>query len=301
MATKDTVVAVVGATGNTGRRIVEGLLAKGVSVTAIGRNESRLKRLVDLGARAAVADVEDKKSISQAVAGATAVYALTPPNFVTDDFLAYQMRAGKAIADALEENHIRYVVHLSSVGADLERGNGPVRGLHFQELRLNDLDANVLHLRPAFFMENNLSNIGTIKNLGIFGTPLRSDTKLPMIATQDIASAAVQRLLKLEFQGKQVQNLLGTRDYTGKEMASILGKAIDRPELKYVQFSYEEAEKGLVDAGVRQDMARLYVEMYRGFNEGLIKPSKPRDAASTTPTTFEEFASTIFAPAYSRS
>jgi len=212
--------------------------------------------------------------------------------------VAFQNQAGKVIADALRANHIRYVVHLSSIGAELERGNGPVRGLHYQEERLNELDANVVHLRPTFFMENHLGSIPVIKAMGVLGTPLRPDVPIPVIASQDIAAVAANLLTRLEFSGKSIRDLLGARDYTMVETTAILAKAIGRPEVKYVQFDYEAAQTGLVGAGLKPDMARLYVELYRGFNEGHVRPGRPRDAASTTPTTLDEFARTVFAPAY---
>ena len=51
---------------------------------------------------------------------------------------------------------IPYVLHLSSVGAELESGNGPVAGLHVIEELLKGVDADVTNLRPSYFMENTM-------------------------------------------------------------------------------------------------------------------------------------------------
>ena len=116
-----------------------------------------------------------------------------------------------------------------------------------------------------------------------------------MIATRDIAGFAAERLLKKDFSGTQVKDLLGQRDLSLKEAAEIIGKKIDKPGLKYVQFSYEDTEKALVDMGFSPDVAGLFNEMSKAINEGLV--NVPRTRENTTKTTFEEFA-LMFAKAF---
>ncbi len=83
-----------------------------------------------------------------------------------------------------------------------------------------------------------------------------------------------------------------------QEATQIIGRAIARPEVKYVQLSYADAEKGLVGVGLSPDLARLFVEMYRSFNEGVFRPTEPRTSWNTTPTSLEQFAREVLAPAY---
>jgi uncharacterized protein YbjT (DUF2867 family) len=61
--------------------------------------------------------------------------------------------------------------------------------------------------------------------------PIRADVPLAMIATRDIGAAAVEALLRLDFQGRQTQELLGPRDVTYTEAAKIIGTAIGKPDL----------------------------------------------------------------------
>jgi len=68
-----------------------------------------------------------------------------------------------------------------------------------------------------------------------------------------------------------------------------------KPELAYVQFPYEAFGAALEQAGLSKDLARLYVEMSRGFNDGIVKPVGGRTPASTTPTPFEAFAGELAA------
>jgi hypothetical protein len=72
------------------------------------------------------------------------------------------------------------------------------------------------------------------------------------------------------------------------EVTRVLGEKIGKPDLQYVQFSYDDQAKALVQAGLSESFARLYVEMTRAFNDGTIKPVRTRE--NTTPTGFEDFA-----------
>lgn len=287
---------ITGATGNTGNEIARKLLQSGKKVCGIARDKNRLKSLEAQGAEIRQGSLDDSKFLANTFEGATAVYAMIPTDQRAEDLFAYMNRIGESIYKALRQSKVPNVVNLSSIGAALPSGTGPISGLHHQEQRLNQLEANVLHLRPTFFMENFLVDIPVIREMGIMGSPARPDVILPMIATKDIGDAAADRLNRLNFKGKTVLDLLGPRDVAFAEAAKILGAAIGKPDLPYVQFSYEDAEKGMVQGGLSADIAEKYVEMYRSFNDGVIKPI-PRKPENITPTTIEQFAK-IFADAY---
>lgn len=287
---------ITGATGHTGSEIAHKLLQSGKKVRAIGRDKNRLKSLETQGAEIRQGSLDDSKFLANTFEGATAVYAMIPPDQSAEDLFAYMNRIGESIYKALRQSKVPNVVNLSSIGADLPSGTGPISGLHHQEQRLNQLEANVLHLRPTFFMENFLVDIPMIREMGIMGSPAKPDVILPMIATQDIGDVAADRLNRLDFKGKKILDLLGPRDVGFAEAARILGAAIEKPDLPYVQFSYEDAEKGMVQGGLSADTAKKYVEMYQSFNDGVIKPM-PRKPENITPTTIEQFAK-IFAGAY---
>jgi uncharacterized protein YbjT (DUF2867 family) len=136
--------------------------------------------------------------------------------------------------------------------------------------------------------------------MGIYGSPMRADLALPMIATRDIGAAAAAALLEGSMRRVSAQELLGPRDYTMAEAAAILGRAIGRPDLAYAQFPYADAERALLGMGMSPDWARTMIEMYRGFNDGIVVPAEARSARNTTPTTLEEFAK-LFAAAFAAS
>ncbi len=148
---------------------------------------------------------------------------------------------------------------------------------------------NVLHLRPAYFMENLAFTLEPIRSMGIVGSPLRSDVVLPMVATKDIAAAAARRLLALDFTGSAFQELQGERDLTMAEVTFAVAAATGK-DLKYVQFPYAAAEAAMVGAGLSADTAAQMVEMYKGFNDGQLRAVTKRAGASTTGTSIEAFA-----------
>ena len=282
-------IAVTGATGNIGSKITADLLSRGQSVRCIARTAEKLKTFAAKGAESAAISLEDTAALTNALTGVDAVFAMIPPHYQALDFRGYQNAVGASIAAAVETSGVKYVVNLSSQGAHLFDKTGLIKGLHDQEERLNKLKGiNILHLRPTYFMENLLANIDMIKQMNIMGSAIQGDMKMPMIATQDIADFAAQRLMNKDFSGMPVKDLLGQRDLSLNEAAEIIGRKIDMPGLRYVQFSYEDTEKALVDMGFSADVAGLFIEMSKAFNEGLI--DTPRTRENTTETPFEDFA-----------
>ena len=290
---------ILGATGHTGSIITTSLLLKGEKVRVVGRDASRLERFVRKGAEAFAANVSDAAALTEAFTGARAAYLLLPPNMTSQDYRADQERESDAIAQAVKESGLRYAVHLSSFGAHVPEGTGPIAGLHSSEQKLNALGGlNVLHLRAGYFMENNLAAIGMIHDMGIFGHALLPDLKMPMIATRDIGDYSAQRILKLDFSGKQTRELLGERDLSMNEATAIIARGIGKPDLRYVQFPYDQVQQVLMQMGIPPKTAGQFIEMYKAINEGVVAAQEPRSPENTTPTSFEKFVQDVFVPAY---
>jgi len=290
---------VCGATGNIGSRIAEVLLAAGEPVRVIGRERVRLGPLAAKGAEPWPGDIGDTAFLEKAFSGARGAFILLPPKYDVPDFREYQNRLGASLVTALAKARVPRIVALSSIGAHLTEGAGPILGLHDLESRLSALkDAEVVCLRPAYFMENLLWSIPLVRNQGINGSPIRPDVPLPMIATVDIADVAALQFVEGIFHGHTVRYLLGPRDLTMSEATRILGEAIGKPGLQYVQFPEEEARKAMTGAGMSESVLDAMLEMQRGFNAGIVRPTRVRSAESTTPTTLESFSKSSFAHAY---
>jgi uncharacterized protein YbjT (DUF2867 family) len=289
--------AISGATGNTGSVIATRLLARGKKVRVIGRDARRLGDFVRKGAEAFVADVTDAEALTKAFTGAEAVYAMIPPNLGTSDTSAYQERVSDAMAAAITKAGVGHVALLSSVGADKPQKTGPVVGLHNFEQKLDRIAGlNALYVRAGYFMQNTLAQIGVIQNFGLLGGPLRADLPVAMIAARDIGEWTAEELLRLDFSGKQSRELLGQRDLTYKEVASVIGQAIGRPTLSYSQFPPALVKPALLQAGMSSNMSDLILEMSEALNSGYMAPLEARSARNTTPTTFEAFVAEEFVP-----
>jgi uncharacterized protein YbjT (DUF2867 family) len=290
---------ITGATGNTGSVVVEKLLARGEKVRAIGRNKEKLAKLAALGAEIATGDATDAGFLTRAFEGARAVYFMVPPNPTSDDYRGFQREIIEAGATAIEKAKVRYVVALSSYGADKEAGSGPVSGLHGLETHFAKIPGlNVLFLRPGYFMENLLGQIGAIQHFGMMASPVGPEIALPAIATKDIGEAAAEHLLKLDFSGQETKELQGQRDITYAEVATVIGKAIGKPELKYMQMPGNEFVGVITGMGLSRNFGELIVEMSDAINDGRMKALEARTAANTTPTAIETFVNEVFVPAF---
>jgi uncharacterized protein YbjT (DUF2867 family) len=286
---------ILGASGNTGSIIANVLLSKGEKVRVVGRDVARLQPFVRKGAEAFAADMTDATALTRAFSDARAAYLMLPPLHSREE----QERQSDAIAKAVKGSGLRYVVHLSSYGAHVPQGTGPVTGLHSSEQKLNAIsDLNVLHLRAAYFMENNLAAIDMIRGMGLFGHALLPNLKMPMIATRDAGDYAVQRLLDLDISGRETRELLGERDLSMTEVTAAIARGIVKPDLHYEQFSYDQVRQVLVQAGFSPKKAGVYIEMFEAINAGLLAAREPRSAKNSTPTTFERFVQDVFVPAY---
>jgi len=286
---------ILGASGNTGSIIANFLLAKGKKVRVVGRDAGRLQRFVQKGAEAFTAEMSDAAALTKAFSGAQAAYLMLPPITTRED----QEREGDAIARAAKESALQYALNLSSYGGQVPKGTGPVEGLHSTEEKLKAVSGvNLLTVRAAYYMENNLAAIEMIRDLGIFGHALLPDLKMPMIVTSDVGDYAAQRLLDLDFSGKQTRDLLGERDLTMTEVTAAIARGIGKPDLRYVQVPYDQMQQALTQKGFSPKKATVYIEMFKAINDGVLAPVEPRSAENTTPTSFEKFVQDVFAPAY---
>jgi len=257
-----------GGAGNTARPIAERLAAAGHEVTVITRNPAHAKSFRADGIRTAAGSVEDLSFLTRTFAGADAVYTMIPPNFSASPWKQWIASIGRNYAAAVKEAGVKKVVNLSSIGAHLPEGCGPVSGLYFAEQALNELTGvDVMHLRPGFFYLNFLGNIELIKNNDIIGANYGTERKIFMSHTNDIAEAAGNFLLDLTFNGKNIQYVVSD-ERTPAEIATVLGSAIGKDQLPWVDFSDHQLLGGLVAAGLPEEVSKNYVEMGAAMRSG---------------------------------
>lgn len=291
---------VCGATGRVGSLVVRHLLELGIEVRAVGRRGPKLEALEALGARRCAGSLTDPAFLADAFAGARAAFVMTPVDTSAADVNGLQDAVIDASVSAVARSAIEHVVLLSSWGAELTEPVGGIIACHRFEQALAAMGRNVISLRPVWFLDNFLWSIPLVQMAGFNGSPVDGRVRFPMIAARDIAPVAAEYLSSLEFSGWSVRYLQGAADYTLTEVTKALGSAIGKPELPYVAMPEAAYRRGLLGAGLTADAAQLALEITRAIEAGVVQ-APPRSPASTTPTTIEQFAAEVFAPAYHRS
>lgn len=288
---------VTGATGRTGRVVVDELRGAGRAVRAIGRSQQGLAPLEADGAEAFVAEPTDRAALTEAFRGAEAVYVMVQPNYIADspDFPAHQRAIVDAMTAALSSAGVGRVVTLSSWGADKPAGTGPVVGLHHLEQHINTLDAVVTHLRAGYFMENLRGQVESILRDGVVAAPFDPDIAMPFIATADVGQAAARSLLT-PTSVSGILELQGQRDLSMAEVTEAIGVVADLPQLRYVQQSIEEFADTQRRAGVSANVTGLMVEVVHAINSRHTVTLQPRSPRTTTPTSIETFVAETLVP-----
>ena len=285
------IFAVLGATGNVGQILTEELLENGHTVRAQGRDPQKLSMLKNEGADAIQANLDEPEGIVAAFEGCDGAFVMIPPAFSAENYMNFQDEAGEIIKEVIVRSGVRKVVNLSSIGAQHARGTGPVAGLHSQEQRLNALPGvDVIHIRASYFMQNFAFSIPSIRKHGTVISSINGNQPIWMISTDDIGMKAAEYLEDLSFKDKSTFEFVGPRQISHIEASCILGQVLARPELKYVQISYRDEQKSLINAGMSPASAALFVELHQGINEGLFTTTQPISDEHKGSIPFESFA-----------
>ncbi len=290
-------IAITTPTGHVGSAVADFLSDFGgdISVNLLARRPDGLAKFVQRGARMLIGALDDADFLVKATEDVDALFWVTPPGYGSDDVHAFQKRLGKAAAKAVRANHVPRVVNLSSIGAQVPSGIGPISGLHDVEKLLDDAADNVTHLRPGFFFENLLWQADSIKKWGRFSLPVAGWLRFPMIATRDIGRVAAQRLTDEQWTGHSFRELQGPADLSYDEAAGILSKALGR-KVVYARCDPQEMRQYLLDNAISENAADLMLEIYDARETGRLRPIQPRSEETTTPTTLLEFVHDVVLP-----
>ncbi|WP_379963596.1 NAD(P)H-binding protein [Epilithonimonas sp. UC225_85] len=262
-------ITISGSLGNIGKPLATKLISSGHEVTIISSNKDRIKAIETLGAKAAIGSVNDSDFLSEAFAGADAVFAMTPPNMGGSNIITNTTNAGKAFSTAIKKAAVKRVVMLSSIGAELPYGNGPVAGLHNIEKIYETLEEiSLTYLRAGIFFTNLYNDISMIKSAGIIGSNYQSTAQIPFSHPEDIAGAAVEELERTTL-GSNIHYIISDVRTPG-DVAQILGQEIGKPELPWIEFTDEQALYGMQQAGLPDEIAELYVEMGSSIRNGNL-------------------------------
>lgn len=272
---------IAGVTGHVGSVVATELLAKQQKLKVLVRDPKKGAEWSRRGAEVAVGTLEDRAFLGGALRGASGFFTLLPPNFAASDFFAHQRQTSDAIAGAVQDAAVPHVVLLSSVGADLPAGTGPIKGLHYLENELRATGTVLTAIRAGYFQENLGGAVVPAKQQGIFlNFGPSADHPMPMIATKDIGMLAARSLLNKP-RASEVIDLHGPA-YSQRQLAERLGAALGKP-LELVDVPAAECVPTLMQGGFPRPVAETFAEMYRAFAAGIVKPCGDRSVAGETP------------------
>lgn len=262
-------IILTGSLGNISRPLAINLIAQGNQVTVVSSNNEKSAEIISLGATPAIGSVSDEDFLTSTFSTADLVYLMVPNDFSTSDLKGHIREIGQHYVNAIQKANVKKVVLLSSIGAHLDEGTGPIAGLAAVEKLFRKLTAiDILFLRPAYFYNNLYTNIDMIKHMGIIGANYGADQQMVMVDPQDIATIAAEKI-NAGFSGLQTVYIASDKRSL-KEVAEQLGKAIGKPELPWVAFEDSQSFDGMVQAGLPEEIAKNYVEMGTAIRSAVL-------------------------------
>jgi uncharacterized protein YbjT (DUF2867 family) len=216
-------ILVTGATGTVGRQVIEQLVRRGADVRALVRDPSK----ADFPAGVAVAqgDLLDVDSLRNAVSGVSTLFLLNA--VVPDEFTQALVALGVA-----REAGIKRIVYLSVIHSDLYVNVPHFAGKFGIERMIERMGFTATILRPAYFMNNDLTIKEVVLGHGVY--PMQIGSKgLAMIDARDIGEIAAIELMRREQAAEPLPlerfNLVGPDTLTGSDVAAIWTKILGRP------------------------------------------------------------------------
>ena len=272
--------AVAGVTGHTGGVVAETLQAEGQPLRVIVRDEKKVATWKDRGAEVAVAAVDDEAALTRALSGTKGAYVLLPPDAVTTDFFGSRARIIDAIARAAVNARLPHLVLLSSIGAHLPKGHGPIGALYQAERRFETLGIGTTFVRASYFLENYGAGLPAAKNDGVLPSFLPANLTHAVVTTPDIGRTAAQALLDGP-RGRRVVELSGPADVTPADVAAALTELLGRT-VHVVEAPLDAVVPTFTSFGMSQQMAELYREMYASFIGGITWEGKGERVRGST-------------------
>jgi uncharacterized protein YbjT (DUF2867 family) len=267
---------VAGVTGKTGAVVARALLAAKKKVRVLVRDARKAAAWTDAGAEVRVVPTLDAEAaLASALEGADGAYLLSPPDLQTETFLADRRKTVDAIAGAVEKSKVPHVVFLSSIGAQMPSGTGPILSVRYAEERLAETSAKLTFVRAATFLENWAAVAGATK-AGKLPTFVPRAMTYPMVATQDIGAVAAKALLEgpsVTSAKIDVIELAGTRDLSANDVAEIFGKLLGR-DVAVEEAPLDAVVPMFTSLGLSKNIGNLYRDMYEGVANGTVRWEK---------------------------
>ena len=257
-------IIITGSLGHIGLPLAKELVQKGHQLTVVSSKPEKQAAIEALGATAAIGGIQDADFLTTTFTGADAVYTMivagnySDPNF---DLMAEGGKLANNYAQAIRRSGVKRVVHLSSIGAHMDKGNGILASYYNIEQILGTLppDIAITFMRPVGFYYNLYAFVPLIKARGVMASNYGENDKEPWVSPIDIAAAVAEEIVK-PFEGRNIR-YVASDELTGNQVAGILGAAIGKPELKWTIIPDEQQLNGMIAAGMNPAIAAGLVEM----------------------------------------
>jgi uncharacterized protein YbjT (DUF2867 family) len=282
-------IAIAAASGNIGRRTAEKVVRAGAETILLSRRPEQFADLVAQGAIVKSISSDDAPGLIAATKDVDALFWLTPPKLDVSSLSDWYTQTAMAGARAVRENGIDRVVNISAIGAGAKPNLGTVSFTGDVEAIFNQTGANIVHLRPGYFMENFLTQVESIRQANIVSFPYASDHDIPWISTDDIGDEAAKYLLDDRWAGQWTRNLMGAENLTPLGTTAILSQVLDRP-IEYVRVTIESIQQQLASFGATPDVQRELGHLFCALGDPDGVYATARTPEAITPTTFEQFA-----------
>ena len=283
-------IAIAGATGNIGKRVAQQVSRAGATAVLLGQNLERLKQLHINGSIAEVADLSDQKAVVSATVGVEALLWLVPPIVTGESLSKWYALVTNAGVEAVKKNNIKRVVVISTLGAGAASNLGTVTFGGRMEVAFDQLQANVVALRPGYFMENLLLQASSFQEEDAFRFPFDANHDIPFISADDIGDAAAKFLLDRSWAGHWKKNLMGPENITPLQMAERLSIGLNR-KISYIQQSSSELCDEVKSWGVNEVVLRELLDLYAALGDPNGAYATPRTPEANTETSLEDFIS----------
>ncbi|HEY9260522.1 NAD(P)H-binding protein [Chitinophaga sp.] len=269
-------IVLTGSLGHIGKPLTQELVQKGHAVTVISSKAERQNEIEAMGAKAAIGTMEDADFLSATFKGADIVYLMETLE-ATGGFFDPSLDVIGAISkiasnykQAVEQSGVKRVVHLSSVGAHMDKGNGILIFHHNVESILKQLpdDVAIKFMRPVGFYTNMFAFISSIKAQGAIIQNYGGDEKKPWVSPLDIA-AVIAEEMETPFEGRTFR-YIASDEFSANEVAAFLGEAIGQPDLKWEVIPDEQLLNGMLAAGMNPSVAKGFIEMQVGIRDGVL-------------------------------
>jgi len=290
-------IVITAPTSDIGSQVLAKLVGASEPVRVIARDPSRIPADIRTKIEVVQGSHRDLDAVNRAFEGADAVFWLVPPDPRAESVEAAYVDFTRPACEAIRRQRVQRVIGISALG----RGTAVAleAGFVTASLKMDDLIAgtgvNYRALTMPSFMDNLARQSESIKNQGIFFSPIAGDRKLPACATRDIASAAVRLLLDHSWTGQGHLAVLGPEDLSFDDMAQIMTEVLGKP-VRYQQIPFEAYKARFVGFGMSDAMAQGMTDMAFAKNNGLDN-GEPRTPDNTSPTSFRDWCEDTLKPA----